>query len=156
RPPNASLRQGRRRASPTVSPGFSSALVGTARARPRQLTATRLRHRGHTDSDVLRGRPPQESSMFAHNKRLQYSVRVSECNPGLAHLRRQQLGGPQGELAAALRHFAQALAEGGPGPRDMLPDIATGELSPLDVIGTIVPMLNRGAKGKLAEAIDEE
>ena len=38
--------------------------------------------------------------MFMHNKRLQYTVRVSESNPGLANLMLEQFGGPQGELAA--------------------------------------------------------
>ncbi len=49
--------------------------------------------------------------MFLHNKRLQYTVRVGECNPGLANLMLEQFGGPQGELAAATRYFAQYLAE---------------------------------------------
>jgi len=93
--------------------------------------------------------------MFAHNKRLQYSVHVSECNPGLANLMLEQFGGPQGELAAAMRYFTQALAEEDPGRKDMLFDIATEELSHLEIIGSIVAMLNRGAKGELAEGIDE-
>ncbi|MDX3907852.1 MAG: manganese catalase family protein [Pigmentiphaga sp.] len=93
--------------------------------------------------------------MFAHNKRLQYTVRVSECNPGLANLMLEQFGGPQGELAAACRYFTQGLAEEDPGRKDMLLDIATEELSHLEVIGTIVAMLNKGAKGKLAEATEE-
>ena len=76
--------------------------------------------------------------MFAHNKRLQYTVRVNECNPGLANLMLEQFGGPQGELAAACRYFTQYLAEDDPGRRDMLIDIATEELSHLEVIGTIV------------------
>ncbi|GAB2623167.1 manganese catalase family protein [Novilysobacter erysipheiresistens] len=94
--------------------------------------------------------------MFAHNKRLQYSVHVSECNPALANLMLEQFGGPQGELAAAMRYFTQALAEDDPGRKDMLLDIATEELSHLEVIGSIVGMLNKGAKGQLAEAVDEE
>lgn len=94
--------------------------------------------------------------MFAHNKRLQYSVHVSEPNPALANLMLEQFGGPQGELAAAMRYFTQALAEDDPGRKDMLLDIATEELSHLEVIGTIVGMLNKGAKGELAEAVDEE
>jgi Mn-containing catalase len=94
--------------------------------------------------------------MFAHNKRLQYSVRVNECNPGLANLMLEQFGGPQGELAAAMRYFTQALAEDDAGRKDMLLDIATEELSHLEIIGTIVAMLNKGAKGKLAEAAEEE
>jgi Mn-containing catalase len=94
--------------------------------------------------------------MFAHNKRLQYTVRVSECNPGLANLMLEQFGGPQGELAAAMRYFTQALAEDDAGRKDMLLDIATEELSHLEVIGTIVGMLNKGAKGKLAEGVEEQ
>jgi Mn-containing catalase len=94
--------------------------------------------------------------MFAHNKRLQYTVRVAETNPGLANLMLEQFGGPQGELAAACRYFTQYLAEEDPGRKDMLIDIATEELSHLEVIGTIVAMLNRGAKGRLAEASDSE
>ena len=94
--------------------------------------------------------------MFAHNKRLQYTVRVSESNPGLANLLLEQFGGPQGELAAACRYFTQALAEDDPGRKDMLMDIATEELSHLEVIGTIVAMLNKGAKGRIAEGSEEE
>lgn len=94
--------------------------------------------------------------MFMHNKRLQYTVRVSEPNPGLANLMLEQFGGPQGELAAAMRYFTQALAEDDPGRKDMLLDIATEELSHLEVIGSIVAMLNKGAKGELAEATDTQ
>jgi len=94
--------------------------------------------------------------MFAHTKRLQYTVRVRETNPGLANLMLEQFGGPQGELAAACRYFTQALAEDDPGRKDMLFDIATEELSHLEVIGNIVVMLNKGAKGRLAEGVEEE
>jgi manganese catalase len=94
--------------------------------------------------------------MFMHNKRLQYTVRVSECNPGLANLMLEQFGGPQGELAAAMRYFTQALAEDDPGRKDLLLDIATEELSHLEVIGTIVAMLTKSAKGKLAEGAAEQ
>jgi len=94
--------------------------------------------------------------MFSHNKRLMYTVRVNETNPGLANLMLEQFGGPQGELAAAMRYFTQALADDDPGRKDMLLDIATEELSHLEVIGTIVCMLNKGAKGRLAEAVEEE
>jgi Mn-containing catalase len=76
--------------------------------------------------------------MFAHNKRLQYTVRVSETNPGLARLMLEQVGGPQGELAAAMRYFTHAVSEDDPGPKDMLFDIATKELRHLEVIGAIV------------------
>ena len=94
--------------------------------------------------------------MFAHNKRLQYTVRVNEPNPALANLMLEQFGGPQGELAAAMRYFTQGVAEDDPGRKDMLMDIATEELSHLEVIGSIVGMLNKGAKGELAEGVEKE
>ena len=94
--------------------------------------------------------------MFTHNKRLQYTVRVTEPNPALANLLLEQFGGPQGELAAAMRYFTQAISEDDAGRKDMLLDIATEELSHLEVIGSLVAMLNKGAKGQLAEAVEEE
>src|SRR6185437_7163411 len=94
--------------------------------------------------------------MFAHNKRLQYTVRVSETNPVLANLMLEQFGGPQGELAAAMRYFTQAIAEDDAGRKDMLFDIATEELSHLEVIGNLVCMLNKGLKGAIAEGLTEQ
>lgn len=94
--------------------------------------------------------------MFMHNKRLQYTVRVAEPNPALASLLLEQFGGPDGELAAAMRYFTQGLAEDDPGRKDMLLDIVTEELSHLEVIGSIVAMLNKGAKSSLTEATMEE
>ncbi|MCQ4271132.1 manganese catalase family protein [Pseudomonas kuykendallii] len=94
--------------------------------------------------------------MFVHNKRLQYTVRVAAPNPGLANLLLEQFGGPQGELSAAMRYFTQGLAEDDAGRKDLLLDIATEELSHLEIIGSIVGMLNKGAKGQLAEAVEQE
>jgi len=94
--------------------------------------------------------------MFIHNKRLQYTVRVAAPNPGLANLLLEQFGGPQGELAAACRYFTQAIGEDDPGRKDMLFDIATEELSHLEIIGSIIAMLNKGAKGQLAEGVEKE
>ncbi|AOE65007.1 manganese catalase family protein [Pseudomonas corrugata] len=94
--------------------------------------------------------------MFLHNKRLQYTVRVAEPNPGLANLLLEQFGGAQGELAAASRYFTQALSEEDPGRKDLLMDIATEELSHLEIIGSIIVMLNKGAKGKMAEGVEKE
>jgi len=95
-------------------------------------------------------------NMFIHNKRLQYTVRVAQPNPGLANLLLEQFGGAQGELAAASRYFTQALAEDDPGRKDLLMDIATEELSHLEIVGSIIVMLNKGAKGRLAEGVEEE
>ncbi|MGI4878644.1 MAG: manganese catalase family protein [Janthinobacterium lividum] len=94
--------------------------------------------------------------MFMHNKRLQYTVRVAEPNPRLATMMLEQFGGADGELAAAMRYFTQALGEDDAGRKDMLLDIATEELSHLEVIGSIVAMLNKGVKARLAEGAMEE
>ena len=94
--------------------------------------------------------------MFLHNKRLQYTVRVAEPNPGLANQLLEQFGGAQGELAAASRYFTQALAEDDPGRKDLLMDIATEEISHLEIVGSMIVMLNKGAKGRMAEDVEEE
>ncbi|WP_413795202.1 MULTISPECIES: manganese catalase family protein [unclassified Pseudomonas] len=94
--------------------------------------------------------------MFLHNKRLQYTVRVAQPNPGLANLLLEQFGGAQGELAAASRYFTQALSEDDPGRKDLLMDIATEELSHLEIVGSIIVMLNKGAKGQMAEGVEQE
>jgi len=73
----------------------------------------------------------------------------------LASLFLEQFGGPDGELAAAMRYFTQAISEDDPGRKDMLLDIATEELSHLEVIGSLVVMLTKGVKGKLAEGVGE-
>lgn len=94
--------------------------------------------------------------MFMHNKKLMHTVRVSEPNPVLANYMLEQFGGPQGELAAAMRYFTQGLTDDDPGRRDMLLDIATEELSHLEIIGSIVVMLNKGVKGQVAEGLTKE
>jgi Mn-containing catalase len=94
--------------------------------------------------------------MFMHNKRLQYTVRVAEPNHHLATMMLEQFGGADGELAAAMRYFTQGIGEDDPGRKDLLLDIATEELSHLEVIGSIVAMLNKGVKANLAEGAMEE
>jgi Mn-containing catalase len=94
--------------------------------------------------------------MFMHNKRLQYTVRVAEPNPHLATMMLEQFGGADGELAAAMRYFTQGIGEDDPGRKDLLLDIATEELSHLEVIGSIVAMLNKGVKANMAEGAMEE
>ncbi|MBB4594441.1 manganese catalase family protein [Xanthomonas cannabis] len=93
--------------------------------------------------------------MFMHNKRLMYTVRVAQPNPDLATLMLEQFGGPQGELAAAMRYFTQALGEDDPGRKDLLFDIATEEISHLEIIGSIIAMLNKGPKAVLSEGMEE-
>lgn len=94
--------------------------------------------------------------MFLHNKRLQYTVRVAQSNPGLANLFLKQFGGAQGELAASTRYFTQALAADDPGRKDMLMDIAIEELSHLEIVGSTIVLLNKGNKERMAENLEVE
>lgn len=93
--------------------------------------------------------------MFLHHKKLMYTVRVERSDPALATLMLEQFGGPQGELAAAMRYFTQALGESDPGRKDLLFDIATEEISHLEIIGTIISMLNQGPKAVQSEGMAE-
>lgn len=45
--------------------------------------------------------------MWVYEKKLQYPVKVSTCNPTLAKYLMEQYGGADGELAAALRYLNQ-------------------------------------------------
>jgi Mn-containing catalase len=83
--------------------------------------------------------------MFLHNKRLMYTVRVDQPNPQFARLLLEQFGGPNGELAAATRYFTQAWNEPDPRRRSMLADIATEELSHLEMVGQAIVMLQHGS-----------
>ena len=92
--------------------------------------------------------------MFVHNKKLQYTVHVDSPDPAFAKMCLEQFGGPNGELAAAMRYFTQGWAESDVARRDMLLDIATEELSHLEMIGQIITGLLRGVKSAGA-MIDE-
>ena len=75
--------------------------------------------------------------MWFYEKKLQYPVRVSACNPTLAKYLIEQYGGADGELAAALRYMNQRYTIPDP-VVGLLNDIATEELSHLEMIATMV------------------
>lgn len=54
-----------------------------------------------------------------------------------------------------MQYFTQALGEDDPGRKDLLFDIATEELSHLEIIGSIIAMLNKGPKAVLSEGMEE-
>jgi Mn-containing catalase len=82
--------------------------------------------------------------MFYHKKNLMYEVRVSQADPRFARLLLEQFGGANGELAAAMQYFVQGLGCRDAKMRDMLIDIATEEISHLEMVGTCVDMLIKG------------
>ncbi|WP_455674984.1 manganese catalase family protein [Pradoshia sp.] len=82
--------------------------------------------------------------MWFYEKKLQYPVRVSTCNPTLAKYLIEQYGGADGELAAALRYMNQRYTIPDP-VVGLLNDIATEELSHLEMIATMIYKLTKDA-----------
>lgn len=82
--------------------------------------------------------------MWIYEKKLQYPVRVSKCNPRLAKYLIEQYGGADGELSAALRYLNQRYTL----PKKvkgLLNDIGTEELAHLEMIATMVYKLTKDA-----------
>ena len=82
--------------------------------------------------------------MWVYEKKLQYPVRVSTCNPMLAKFLIEQYGGADGELAAALRYLNQRYTI----PDQvigLLTDIGTEEFAHLEMIATMVYKLTKDA-----------
>jgi Mn-containing catalase len=92
--------------------------------------------------------------MFYHNKKLQYTVHVDAPNPAFAKMCLEQFGGKDGELGAAMRYFTQGWAESDTARRDMLLDIATEELSHLEMVGQIITGLLKGSRGALVDEME--
>lgn len=82
--------------------------------------------------------------MWVYEKKLQYPVKVSQCNPMLAKFLIEQYGGADGELAAALRYLNQrySIPDKVIG---LLTDIGTEEFAHLEMIATMVYKLTKDA-----------
>lgn len=80
--------------------------------------------------------------MFKHDKQLLKDVRVDGPNPNYANMMQEQLGGPQGELKAALQYLSQSFRIHDPAIRDLFLDIASEEMSHMEIVATLVNMLN--------------
>ncbi|MDF2989139.1 MAG: Mn-containing catalase [Eubacterium sp.] len=80
--------------------------------------------------------------MFKHDKALLKDVRVDAPNPNYAAMTQEQLGGPHGELKAALQYFSQSARIMDPEIKDLFLDIASEELSHMEMVATTVNLLN--------------
>lgn len=81
--------------------------------------------------------------MFIYEKKLQYPVRIKNCNPKLAQIIISQYGGPDGELGASLRYLSQRYTMPYAEAKGALTDIGTEELAHLEMVGAIVYQLTR-------------
>ena len=80
--------------------------------------------------------------MFKHEKPLLYEVRVDGPNPNYANLMQEQLGGPHGELKAAMQYLSQSFRIKDPRIKDLFLDIASEELCHMEMVATLVNLLN--------------
>lgn len=81
--------------------------------------------------------------MFVYEKKLQYPINIKTPNAKLAKAIMSQLGGPDGELGAALRYLNQRYTMPMPELKATLTDIGTEELNHMEMIGTILYQLTK-------------
>ena len=79
--------------------------------------------------------------MWLYEKRLQYAVNIKKPDAKAAAVIIDQLGGPDGELAAALRYLSQRYTMPYPEIQALLTDIATEELAHVEIISAIIYQL---------------
>jgi len=81
--------------------------------------------------------------MWTYDKMLQHPIKIKNPNPALAKIIVTQLGGPDGELAAANRYLSQRYAMPYDKVKGVLTDIGTEELAHSEMVAAIVYQLTR-------------
>jgi spore coat protein JC len=90
--------------------------------------------------------------MWIYEKKLQYPVRVSKCDPQMARYLVEQYGGADGELSAALRYLNQRYTIPGK-VIGLLTDIGTEEFAHLEMIATMIYKLTKDASVEQLKAV---
>lgn len=80
--------------------------------------------------------------MFKHEKNLLHPVKIDAPNANYASMLQEQLGGPQGELKAAMQYLSQSMRINDPAIKDLFLDIAAEELSHMEMVATTINLLN--------------
>lgn len=80
--------------------------------------------------------------MFKHDKELLEIVKIEKPNPTYAAMLTEQLGGPQGELKAAMQYISQSFRIKDPEIKDLFMDIGAEELSHMEMVATTINLLN--------------
>ena len=89
--------------------------------------------------------------MFKYNKSLVYPVNITKKDLKMAKYLITQFGGPNGELSASMRYFSQKFTMPDDRGKALLNDIATEELSHVEMICTMVHQLTKNASVKELE-----
>ena len=83
--------------------------------------------------------------MWTYEKFLEYPVKIKNPNPAMAKIIISQYGGPDGELGASLRYLSQKFSMITPQAIATCNDIGTEELAHLEMVGSMVRQLMKGA-----------
>lgn len=81
--------------------------------------------------------------MWKYEKTLQYPVNIKNPNAALAKVIVSQLGGPDGEVGAAMRYLNQRYSMPCREVQGMLTDIGTEELGHMEIVSAILYQLTR-------------
>ena len=81
--------------------------------------------------------------MWSYEKKLEYPVKIANPNPALAKVIVSQLGGPHGELGAAMRYLNQRYSMPDDEIKAILTDVGTEELAHLEMISAILYQLTK-------------
>lgn len=81
--------------------------------------------------------------MWIYEKKLEYPIKIKRPNPAMAKIIISQLGGPHGELGAAMRYLNQRYAMPYDEIKAILTDVGTEELAHLEMISTILHQLTK-------------
>ncbi|SHJ92251.1 spore coat protein JC [Clostridium cavendishii DSM 21758] len=90
--------------------------------------------------------------MWTYDKFLEYPVKIKNPNPKMAKIIITQYGGPDGELAASLRYLSQRFSMITSQAIATCNDIGTEELAHLEMVGSIVRQLMKGASREEIDA----
>ena len=83
--------------------------------------------------------------MWKYEKMLQYPINIKKRDLKMAKLITSQVGGPQGELGAALRYLNQSFTMPDERGKALLTDIGTEELGHVEMLQTMIKQLTKGA-----------
>lgn len=72
--------------------------------------------------------------MWTYERRLQYPVKISKCNPKIAQVIISQYGGPDGEMGASMRYLSQRYSSTNRKVSGILTDIGVS-VAKLRIIG---------------------
>ena len=86
--------------------------------------------------------------MWKYEKKLQYPINIKNVSPKNAQIIISQVGGPDGELGAAMRYLTQRYSQPFNEVKGILTDIGTEELAHMEMICAMVHQLTRNLTEK--------